>query len=140
MYRFDRDVSTSNSLRGGGVLIAVNSNLKSDLISSISCLIDHLFVRIQACSLVNIIGVFYIPPNSTEPICEARPGSFRTHVEISSLFSDTLNFIDLRQINFTLNHHGSLLDLIFCNFSAYTLNPLMQIQCYQLIIIIHYYI
>lgn len=64
VYRCDRSAHNSNFGRGGGVLIAINSNLKSKVLKvSFNC-VEHIFVLLQLSNINFIIGCVYIPPRS----------------------------------------------------------------------------
>jgi len=47
IYRCDRSLSNSNCDVGGGVLIAVDSNLKSKILHVSIKSVEHLFVHLQ---------------------------------------------------------------------------------------------
>lgn len=64
IYRFDRNASSSVSVRGGGVLVAVKQNLKCSIINSNITSVEHILIKLTLRSNVLIIGLFYIPPRS----------------------------------------------------------------------------
>lgn len=66
IYRSDRDPIVSGRSRGGGVLIAVSSKLKSRRINVASPThsFDHVFVHVQVGSGSLLLGCVYIPPSS----------------------------------------------------------------------------
>lgn len=70
LYRSDRDVAISNKTRGGGVVIAVHSRLKSKLISIVppTFSYDHLFVSLQIHNETFLLGCTYIPPSSSSEV------------------------------------------------------------------------
>ncbi|XP_043471434.1 uncharacterized protein LOC122507201 [Leptopilina heterotoma] len=64
IYRCDRSSLTSSSLRGGGVLIAVNNDFPSVLIPTRCSTIEMVFIRVKVFGVWHIFGAVYIPPNS----------------------------------------------------------------------------
>lgn len=185
-YRFDRSITTSCHTRGGGVLLSVLSTLHSTVVHTNVYTIEHVFVKFNFYSHLYIIGVFYIPPNSTihtyrlickiiedvvaqyptsfisvfgdfnlsnvkwkpfpddGPLCTPVSGNLNSHLgQITNLLSDTLNFLNLSQINNVYNAYNTILDLIFYNSFNYTLkycdDYLIGIDSYHppLLFIIH---
>jgi len=64
IYRSDRSSLNSVYKRGGGVLVAVRSHLKSKMLNvTVNC-IEQVFVQIQMGSNLFIICCIYIPPTS----------------------------------------------------------------------------
>ncbi|XP_051160012.1 uncharacterized protein LOC127280792, partial [Leptopilina boulardi] len=63
-FRCDRNVATSVSQRGGGVLLSVNNNFPSILIPNSNNSIEVIFVRVNIFGSWHIFGVVYLPPNS----------------------------------------------------------------------------
>lgn len=64
-YRCDRSINTSSKVSGGGVLISVNKNLKSELIFSAEpdgC--EQIWIQIKMKNKKLLIGSLYIPPGS----------------------------------------------------------------------------
>lgn len=64
IYRLDRNVNTSVSVRGGGVLIAVKKTLPSHSIKTDQNTVEHLFVEVMVNGSPILIGAVYIPPRS----------------------------------------------------------------------------
>jgi hypothetical protein len=62
IYRCDRSPLNNNYSRGGGVLIAVNVNLKSKLLKISINSVEHIFVSLHLDNSYFIIGCGYIPP------------------------------------------------------------------------------
>lgn len=71
VYRCDRNVSTSNLSRGGGVLIAIRNNIPSSILTTYANNVEHLFVKITINNKNYIIGSVYIPPNSPSTLYES---------------------------------------------------------------------
>ena len=65
IYRCDRDLESTNSSTGGGVLIAIKNDLSVTNVTPVSSL-DQLFLRISLSNSNLIIGVVYFQPKSTE--------------------------------------------------------------------------
>ncbi len=70
VHRKDRDYETVNQQRGGGVLIAVKTNIFSERIIKLESddkAIEHIWVKLKTCNSSNSIylGAFYFPPNTT---------------------------------------------------------------------------
>lgn len=64
IFRLDRNSSTNAGSRGGGVLVAIRSNLKASLITTdINC-IEQLFIILSYNSMRFLIGAVYLPPLS----------------------------------------------------------------------------
>lgn len=84
VYRYDRNSKTSKLDRGGGVLIAVRSNLKSHLITNPDVSIEQLFVNVSDLKLT--VGAVYIPPQSPEQLYGKLSKSF---VSIRNQFPDS---------------------------------------------------
>lgn len=66
VFRLDRSDKTSNSTRGGGVVIFVNKRFEAEIINIHTDSVEQLFVQIKwgnndKC----IIGACYIPPHSS---------------------------------------------------------------------------
>lgn len=64
IYRRNRDSSGSRKARGGGVLIAIKSNLSSSEVQNNSPHIEHLFVSVSINHCKYVIGATYLPPLS----------------------------------------------------------------------------
>lgn len=64
IFRTDRSGATSQKMRGGGVLIAVSSNLKSVKVNLCNDVIEQTFVEVKVGKKSYIVGGVYIPPNS----------------------------------------------------------------------------
>lgn len=66
VYRCDRNLSTANKSRGGGVLILTNSNLLTRLIpiNASNLSLEHVFVLMEHGGNSIILGCTYIPPSS----------------------------------------------------------------------------
>ena len=70
IYRTDRNILTSNKLKGGGVLIAVRKGFKSKQIQHSEQSVEHNFVSLTFGNVKYIAGAVYIPPNSPQEIYE----------------------------------------------------------------------
>ncbi|XP_055387427.1 uncharacterized protein LOC129616025 [Condylostylus longicornis] len=67
VYRNDRDYNSTGQSRGGGVLIATNNHVPSQLVSSrVFSTFDHQFIKVHSGKNYTYIGVVYFPPNSDE--------------------------------------------------------------------------
>lgn len=64
IFRTDRNGATSQKMRGGGVLIAVSSKLKSVQVNLCNDVIEQTFVEVKVGKKSFIVGGVYIPPNS----------------------------------------------------------------------------
>lgn len=60
----DRKADFSSSLRGGGVLLALNSQLSSKIVNTGVVSLEHIVIRFSFQSTLFILCLFYIPPNS----------------------------------------------------------------------------
>lgn len=65
IFRYDRCSSTSNCLRGGGVLIGVRKNINAYPVQVTQLDVEHIFVRFSFESTSIILGGVYIPPLSS---------------------------------------------------------------------------
>ncbi|XP_043471602.1 uncharacterized protein LOC122504518 [Leptopilina heterotoma] len=99
---------------------------------------------------VCIVGDFNVPfiswnnNNKNEPSCTAKLNcSIKLHKDIANVISDTLDFLDFSQINKIPNTFGSILDLVFCNFSELDINlsydPLLPVDNFHppLLLMLH---
>lgn len=71
VFRCDRSVSTSECLRGGGVLIAVHNSFICNRIDVVSD-IEQLFVEVRCGFKSFLFGSVYIPPCSEISVYEAH--------------------------------------------------------------------
>jgi len=78
VFRFDRCPLTSSLIRGGGVLIAVRTSLKSLPIHIDAVHVEQLFVVLSIGPCKLLIGTVYLPPSSPLPLYE----SYTSTVEI----------------------------------------------------------
>lgn len=138
VFRCDRSADNSIKMKGGGVLIAVRSDLKACQFHPPNANIEAVFVTVTLNALPKILvcGV-YIPPGQhiaryqtfsdslecftasydvgTNLICA---GDFNLNSAVSSLESqsliyDTANALNLCQCSTIVNSRGTALDLIF---------------------------
>jgi len=70
IYRCNRSLLTSNSNRGGGVIIAIRKDFQSFLIPSPNLSLEQLFVSLTFDFKTYIIGAVYLPPSSSPIIYE----------------------------------------------------------------------
>uniref|UniRef100_A0A2S2R2Y8 RNA-directed DNA polymerase from mobile element jockey n=1 Tax=Sipha flava TaxID=143950 RepID=A0A2S2R2Y8_9HEMI len=71
IYRCDRSCSSSIYKRGGGVLISIRKDIKSQLIPFIDVNVEHLFVIYEFNDSKFIIGGVYLPPNCSVSLFES---------------------------------------------------------------------
>ncbi|KAF0751787.1 Reverse transcriptase domain-containing protein [Aphis craccivora] len=70
IFRFDRNSYSSSSARGGGVLIAVKSNLNASLILNNCLNVEQVFIALTFLKTKFLIGAIYLPPNSCAGVYE----------------------------------------------------------------------
>jgi len=70
IFRFDRNSNSSSSTRGGGVLIAVKSNLNASLILKNCIHVEQVFIALTFLKTKFLIGAVYLPPNSSGDVYE----------------------------------------------------------------------
>lgn len=75
VYRYDRCPLTSSHGRGGGVLVAVRTSIKSFPIHEYTVHVEQLFVVISFGSFKLLICAVYLPPSSSLPMYEAHTSS-----------------------------------------------------------------
>lgn len=90
IYRCDRDSTTSTKQRAGGVLIALNKSLNSELISIENNTIETLFVLVKFKTLKIVLNATYLPPCTS-------PELFQNYVDLVDLvflkFPDATKFV-----------------------------------------------
>ena len=87
VFRRDRNYLELDSQRGGGVLVAVSSELNASLIlTSICNAYEDLWIQLDTAGTKLVIGCAYIPPNSTLETyhsfcntCESLRNRFTSH-------------------------------------------------------------
>jgi len=62
IFRLDRNSNTNPRSRGGGILIAISSNLNAPLITTDVNCIEQLFIVLSFDSSRFLIGAVYFPP------------------------------------------------------------------------------
>ena len=72
IFRLDRNPNNSFHSRGGGVLIAVNSEIISNPVFSINSNVEHLFALLSVHSSSILIGATYLPPSSPTTVIESH--------------------------------------------------------------------
>jgi hypothetical protein len=72
VYRCDRSVTTSDRVRGGGVLIAISNRFTSSRVRIKHTAVEHVFVNVRVKSQVIIFVCVYIPPASDVAIYKAH--------------------------------------------------------------------
>ncbi|XP_063907420.1 uncharacterized protein LOC135125696 [Zophobas morio] len=99
VFRADRDVNTSNKVRGGGVLIAVKSYIHSSLILTGNS-VESIYVHIYHNELNLIVCGVYIPPasplNVFEDYCCDLESIFEKFTESSYIIVGDFNLPQLR--------------------------------------------
>jgi len=70
IYRCDRSSLTSNSSRGGSIIIAIRKDFQSFLLPSPNLSLEQLFVSFIFDFKTYIIGAVYLPPSSSPSIYE----------------------------------------------------------------------
>lgn len=95
LFRCDRDRSTTNSTRGGGVLLAINSKYPSSIISSHASFFEQICVMITFQGTCFIFCVVYIPPSCD---CNALNKHIELLEDIRMKFHDA-NFVVLGDYN-----------------------------------------
>lgn len=143
IYRKDRSSLTSSKESGGGVLIAVRSDIPSMAVRCSISNVELLFVSVNIPGKKLLVGGVYIPPSSnadlysdfcdaTDEVCSSMPadtivviaGDFNQPdtdweamdrpVSVSSRFlMELAQFQGLTQINTIRNSRGVYLDLVF---------------------------
>ncbi|KAF0750563.1 Reverse transcriptase domain-containing protein [Aphis craccivora] len=108
IYRCDRSLLTSNSNRGGGVIIAIRKDFQSFLIPSPNLSLEQLFY-------------FNLPEITWSNDVHGLSYSSTTNIR-HPCFPEKFAFHGLYQINSILNSHGSLHDLIFTNTLSVNVN------------------
>jgi hypothetical protein len=63
IYRCDRNSLKSNFSRGGGALIAIRSDIVSNLIYTPATNVEHLFVKLSLNNINYVVCLVYFPPN-----------------------------------------------------------------------------
>jgi hypothetical protein len=104
IFRCDRNSLTSNFCRGGGVLIAIRTDIVCTALPSIVNNIEHLFVKFCISNTTFVICSVYFPPNSPISIYE----SFLSAVQSILLLHPNCTFIfcgdfNLSDISVTMN-------------------------------------
>lgn len=80
IYRCDRSSLSSTSERGGGVLIAVRSDVPSFLLPTTVKSVEQLFVRFSLNSIHFILGCVYLPPHCSIDLYHAHLSTVDTLV------------------------------------------------------------
>lgn len=62
LYRLDRNILNSSKKSGGGVMVAVNKNYSSELVSDLNIDIEFICIRCSSNDLSLLITCSYIPP------------------------------------------------------------------------------
>lgn len=75
IFRYDRCISNSTCLRGGGVLIGVRKDITSRQITVSEMNVEHIFVELSIGSSKFVVGGVYIPPLSSSIIYESHLNS-----------------------------------------------------------------
>lgn len=137
VYRCDRNVNTSSLSRGGGVLIAVDNKLYSELLITSSCSLEIVFVLIKLDNRICIVSSVYFPISSSVDLYTSYFdivgnmlnnyvnaqfllfGDFNlpsaAFSNAKSFFSNNLSFLNFKQINNVLNKNNILLDYVITN-------------------------
>lgn len=143
LFRKDRDSLTSDSQRGGGVFIAVRSNISAELIIINRHNIEQVYIKVKCTGNDVIVGCVYIPPRSslitftehmdTISYIKAKypnstllitgdyniPSSYPPEDCENLLYNDMI-LAGCIQINNILNNSGRLLDLCFSSIDTQT--------------------
>uniref|UniRef100_A0A2M4CUU6 Putative reverse transcriptase n=1 Tax=Anopheles darlingi TaxID=43151 RepID=A0A2M4CUU6_ANODA len=69
-HRTDRSSATSSHQRGGGVLIAVASDLRSQLITHHVRGLEQVWTKVNCSEGALLIGAIYLPPNISSDSCQ----------------------------------------------------------------------
>lgn len=72
IFRLDRNFSTSEKSRGGGIIIAVNKRYNAHTILCKVDNVEHLFVSVSTSFGKFVLGGVYIPPNSPLEVYQAH--------------------------------------------------------------------
>lgn len=144
VFRCDRNENTSDKLRGGGVLIAVNKKIPTEEINVIYNTVEQIFVLCKLSNAAVILGCVYLPPDSgldsyeahceeINSICKKYPShqliicgdynlpnlkwdnSFSHLTAKEEILNDTAIVHELSQINCVRNINDRILDLVFVN-------------------------
>lgn len=139
VFRADRELEFTGKTRGGGALIAVNTNFKTTPVFTYTQEFEFILVKIQIKHRSYFVGVVYIAPNSNleiyssffemveslispgneKPICIL--GDFNIREVNENLTNSTpsliqlknfMNIMNLKSINRIENKFGNTLDLI----------------------------
>jgi len=89
-YRYDRNSLTSNCLRCGGVLTAINNRFYSRMLHILVSQIEQVFVIVKTNFDYIIIGNVYFPPRSTITLYKKY---FDTINDLLISFPNIKNFI-----------------------------------------------
>ena len=84
IFRFDRNSYSSSSTRGGGVLIAVKSNLNASLIVNNCLNVEQVFIALTFLKTKFLIGAVYLPPNSSADVYEQHAHTVEQLVSVYS--------------------------------------------------------
>ena len=90
IYRCDRSSRTSSHAKGGGVLIAVRNDIKSQFIISPDVTTEQVFVLLHLNHCQLLLGSVYIPPASN---CDVYLSFSRSIIQIKSAFPSAEIFI-----------------------------------------------
>ncbi|KAL4084485.1 hypothetical protein QTP88_028298 [Uroleucon formosanum] len=134
VFGLDRNSATSNFSRGGGVLMAIRSNLSPFLININSCNIEQIIVAAKIFSKLFIFGSVYLPPSIPLQSYECHVSSVDEIMSIHSLPSFILlgdynlpnivwsseNLGLVAWTNYIHNFFGTLLDFVFSSFNEVT--------------------
>ena len=140
VFRSDRNFECSGKSRGGGALLAIKSNLSCSLVDTkaISAnMIDAVACKILLSTSTLHIFCIYIPPKTPvidvelflDMLCEFCsqlnqvlivgdfnfPEFAKCLNKVNTIYTNFMNFLDLRQCNYILNSHKVMLDLVFTN-------------------------
>lgn len=161
VYRKDRNFNATHQSRGGGVLIALKSHILAEVIDVSYFDVNFTTIDLLACKctvhyITFYILVLYIPPATTfydfELFFESLEqlevlqsgnvivmGDFNVPNFVNPNIVDSkvtviknfINFLNLDQVNNTLNGSNRLLDLVLCNMKSEVISdnaPLVPID------------
>ncbi len=138
LFRKDRDSNTSDHKRGGGVLIAIKSDISAEQLETEDNNIEHIFIKVKCTEGDLVIGCVYLPPlspldvyiNHTNTVqylknkyrdCKLLilgdynlPSSYPQDQCVNLLYSNMF-LVNCEQLNAITNDYNKTLDLCFSN-------------------------
>jgi hypothetical protein len=134
IFRCDRNSLTSNFCRGGGVLIAIRTDIVCTALPSIVNNIEHLFVKFCISNTTFVICSVYFPPNSPISIYESFLSAVQSilllHPNCTFIFCGDFNLSDITWSNdeYGLTYFSNSGPRVQCIPETFAFNNFFQIN------------